>query len=338
MKKKIIADIIIIYCLIALSQAVVQAQGPGTTSASFLKIDPGARTAALGGAFGAIADDTTAIQFNPAGPAQLQYKELFLSQTFWFQGINNAFIGYVHPLKDQPLSLGVNLNYLYMDDLIKRDITGNDTGEKFGAYGSAATFNISSRVLAPLYLGLNAKIVTEKIYTHSAMTKAIDVGILYKTRLISFGASAQNIGTPLKLYETKFSLPVNYKYGLGIYPLPNLVIGLDVNQPLDNKLSYHTGLEYWLFNALALRAGYATQKTANTGMGLSGGLGIRDPNWPALQIDYAYVSYGDLGLTHRLSLKLSFGMERKESKRQGNEEDEEGKTDDEWLMKNRYRQ
>ncbi len=335
MKKNFIANIIFIYSLITLSQGVAQAQGPGTTSASFLKIDPGARTAALGGAFVAIADDPTAIQFNPAGPAQLVYKELFLSQTFWFQGINNAFIGYVHPLNDQPLSLGVNLNYLYMDDLIKRDITGNGTGEKFGAYGSAATFNISTRVLAPLYLGLNAKIIEEKAYTHSALSKAIDVGILYKTRLVSLGASAQNIGTPLKLYETKFALPVNYKYGLGIYPLPNLVIGIDINQPLDNKRSYHTGLEYWLFNALALRAGYTTQKTANTGTGLSGGVGIRDPNWTALQIDYAYVSYGDLGLTHRISLKLSFGMERKESTKP---EDEEIKADNDWLMKDRYRQ
>lgn len=334
-KKNFIANIIFIYSLVVLNQAVAQAQGPGTTSAAFLKIDPGARTAALGGAFGAIADDTTAIQFNPAGTAQLPYKELFLSQTFWFQSINNAFIGYVHPLKNHPFSLGVNLNYLYMADLTKRDITGNDTGEKFEAYGSAATFNISSRMLTPLYLGLNAKIVTEKAYIHSARAKAIDAGILYKTRLVSFGIAAQNIGTSMKLYETSFSLPANYKYGLGIYPLRNLVIGIDINQPLDNKLSYHTGLEYRLFNALALRAGYTSQKTANTGTGLSGGLGIRDPNWPALQIDYAYVSYGDLGLTHRISLKVSFGMARKESKRP---EDEERKEDDEWLMKNRYRQ
>ena len=37
----------------------------GTSGAQFLKIGPGARVDSLGGAFGAIADDVTAIYWNP---------------------------------------------------------------------------------------------------------------------------------------------------------------------------------------------------------------------------------------------------------------------------------
>ena len=46
------------------------AGGVGTTSANFLKIDVGARAAAMGGAFTALADDGSSLYWNPAGITQ----------------------------------------------------------------------------------------------------------------------------------------------------------------------------------------------------------------------------------------------------------------------------
>ena len=39
----------------------------GTTTANFLKLGAGARAEAMGGAYAAVADDATALYWNPAG-------------------------------------------------------------------------------------------------------------------------------------------------------------------------------------------------------------------------------------------------------------------------------
>jgi hypothetical protein len=81
--------------------------------------------------------------------------------------------------------------------------------------------------------------------------------------------------------------------------------------PRDNKINFHTGIEYYLFDVIALRVGYKSEvsnnklgKFKNIPEGLTTGLGIRLGN---IQFDYAYVPYGDLGNTHRISLLIRFG-------------------------------
>src|SRR5688500_3342213 len=51
----------------------------GTTAAEFLLLGAGARGAALGGAFAALATDVTALYYNPAGLAQLSRPGVMVS-------------------------------------------------------------------------------------------------------------------------------------------------------------------------------------------------------------------------------------------------------------------
>ena len=50
--------------------------GPGTTAANFLKIGIGARGVAMEGAFTTLANDGTALYWNPAGLAQIDETEI----------------------------------------------------------------------------------------------------------------------------------------------------------------------------------------------------------------------------------------------------------------------
>src|SRR5512132_1463695 len=63
-------------------------QRVGTSSGTFLGIGVGARAVGLGGSFVAVANDPSAIFWNPAGLASLQRPELLLSHVDWPADIN----------------------------------------------------------------------------------------------------------------------------------------------------------------------------------------------------------------------------------------------------------
>jgi long-chain fatty acid transport protein len=59
--------------------SIQAASGKGTSGAQFLRIGAGARAPGMGGAFSPIADDATAIYWNPGGLSQLSKREVSLS-------------------------------------------------------------------------------------------------------------------------------------------------------------------------------------------------------------------------------------------------------------------
>ena len=65
--KKTFVMFIFMVLLPTLTYAQFEDQTPGTTGADFLKIGVGARQAAMGNAFAGVADDATAIYWNPGG-------------------------------------------------------------------------------------------------------------------------------------------------------------------------------------------------------------------------------------------------------------------------------
>ncbi len=95
-------------------------------------------------------------------------------------------------------------------------------------------------------------------------------------------------------------LPFEARVGLALTRGP-LVLALDIASPLDNDTYYCAGVEWWMWDGIALRAGYKTNQ--DIGQGLTAGLGFKKGK---IQFDYAYVPYGDLGDTHKVSLGMSF--------------------------------
>ena len=95
--KKILPRVVIGSILVLMLSYSCYASGPGTTAANYLKIGVGARATAMGGAFTAIADDATALYWNPAGLSQIKGKQLSASYNSWFAGINQGYLSLVFP-------------------------------------------------------------------------------------------------------------------------------------------------------------------------------------------------------------------------------------------------
>ena len=116
--------------LLVLSVAPARA-GAGTEALPFLKLDPGARGAALSGAYCAAGDDALSVFYNPAGTALLGKKEILLGHNEWLEGIRNETLAYVQPLGARLTAFG-GVNALFSGSMNKYD----SVGEKAGTFSS----------------------------------------------------------------------------------------------------------------------------------------------------------------------------------------------------------
>src|SRR3990172_8727898 len=106
----------------------------GTLGGQSLKIGVGARSAAMGDAYVAIADDATAVYWNPAGIARISGQSVTLNHTEWPADINFDQAAYVFGIKWIPGMLGVNVRALTMSsDIVRTTYLPEGTGETFDA-------------------------------------------------------------------------------------------------------------------------------------------------------------------------------------------------------------
>ncbi|HLF19364.1 MAG TPA: PorV/PorQ family protein, partial [Bacteroidota bacterium] len=105
-------------CGVAESQLlpVLGAQRAGTASVQFLKIGVGARAAALGESFVAVANDASALYWNPAGITQFTENQAVISHTNWLVETKHQFLGFVYHLSSED-AVGVSVTSLHMDDM-----------------------------------------------------------------------------------------------------------------------------------------------------------------------------------------------------------------------------
>jgi outer membrane protein OmpA-like peptidoglycan-associated protein len=288
--------------------------GPGTTSADFLQIAVGARPAAMGEAYLGLADDATAMQWNPAGMAQLALPELTLTHLSYFADINYEYVGFGFPFHGQGLGLG--LTWLNVAPF-------NSTLDPNAIAGSASDYSLSAAYALPLSkqlsVGVVARTFLSDLASNSALGASMDVGALFQPfgRGLSLAVVAQNLGLQTAFDSASDPLPIAVKFGTA-WRLYNdeghnwFNALLDVNKALDNNFHYNVGAELWLFDVLALRAGYKLaeggddlQSTSDSPANFTVGAGFR---FDAAEIDYAFVPLGELGYTHRITASWKFGF------------------------------
>ncbi|TET11110.1 PorV/PorQ family protein [Candidatus Aerophobetes bacterium] len=284
---------LIIGILILAPDLICYANGPGTTTANFLKIGLGARAVAMGEAFTALASDGTSLYWNPAGLTQLKTKEFSAAYNSWFEEIKQGYLSLIFPTLRGTMGLGTN--YVDMGKLEGRDVEGNPTGDFTASdthifFGYARKFKKSS-------WGLTVGWLQDTIKDDKKNTFLANIGFLYPlSERFILGGVAQNIGGKLG----SDPLPLNFKVGAA-FKFKALTLAVDVVKPQDNEIYYCLGAEWWLRNALALRVGYKTNQ--DIGKGITAGIGLK---MGKTSIDYGYVPYGDLGNTHRISLGMKF--------------------------------
>ncbi|MDE2038715.1 MAG: PorV/PorQ family protein [Elusimicrobia bacterium] len=278
----------------------------GTTSAAFLKLPNGARYEALGGAAAAFASGPEALFWNPAGLVG-SGQDLSLSYGALLESAYEGAAAYrLSPLG--PVSLALGAQYLSQSALTSFDSVGDPTGS-FAPYDLALTAG-AGMPLGGLRLGAAAKLIHSSLADQSATTAAVDLGLQADhvsdvgDGPLDLGASLSNLGPGLKLGSVASPLPLTIRGGAAWHASPNFNFLLDLLIPVDQDPYVCIGGEARLPTGAGdylLRMGF-NQAHAHGIDGLTGltlGAGF---DWPGLRLDYAWVPYGDLGMTHRVTL------------------------------------
>lgn len=295
------------------------AENIGAGTAKFLKIGTGSRAAGMGGAFAGVCDNVEAIYWNPAGLAQLKDKEFGLTYMQWFEDIMSGVVTYGQPLPDKMGAIGISVLYWSMGTIEKTTDGVNFTSASVAQ--GAGGFTYSRELMESLLIGMTIKGIYQDLAGYYINGLAGDVGLLFRlSKDINLGLNVQNLGTVFKQSGTAENLPSNLKAGIAFRPGgKSLTIAVDLDKPFfDNELKLHVGAEYYFEEKFALRAGWnqAEATSAGAGSALSGftaGLGYRGGVGEEgtemklnMEIDYAYIPYGTLGTTHRLTVIMKF--------------------------------
>ncbi len=175
----VVAQFIGIMCL--LNQATTYAGGPGTTTASFLKIAIGAKNIAMGET-GATSDDVNSVYWNPAGLNEVSSKQVSLMHAIWFEDISYEYLGYAHPTKIG--TFGLALNYLHMTAIEKYDEYDNLLSETYKPSDMAATISYARKLSLrgeadAISVGLNLKYISSNLDDEIGTAFAADIGGMY---------------------------------------------------------------------------------------------------------------------------------------------------------------
>ena len=203
---------IITFLFLLTSLSVPAFSDTGTAAMPFLKLGGGARGAALGGAFSAIADDSTSMFYNPAATVFLDRKEFSFSHTMWLEDMSIENIAYVHPISSL-MTIMLGASVLSSGSMDNFDEFGN-TGGSFTAMDVAASGGFSYIFTKRLYLGAQLKVFSQSVDAESSMTLGADVGAVLRGDVVRYTFSAMNLGSEMKLGAYSFSLPRTLRGGI----------------------------------------------------------------------------------------------------------------------------
>jgi hypothetical protein len=294
--------------------------GQGGTRSNFT-FGFGARAMGLGNAYVAMADDPTAVYWNPAGLDYIYQQSLTFFHASLPEGGLYDFFGYAYPTLDLG-TFAIGIGRIGTGDIDQYNIAGDRVGSAFSydnyrlylSYGLKLPYNLSA--------GLSIKVLRQGFYNISlaeyggdvnATGVGMDLGILYKPEFStssllrdwSIGLNVQNMFQPqLKLGDITDIIPLSLRFGL-MRTIPISGTGafnilLDLDKSSTTGLGIFFGTEFNYQDIGKVRVGYNNNSVAF-------GAGVE---YKMFQIDYAFgnPSYDAmLPPIHRISLTINFG-------------------------------
>ena len=312
----------------------------GTTSAPFLGISIGTRATAMGAAYAAVADDATAMYYNPGAIATIGSSQALLSHADWLVGTNLNWLGFVLNM-DGNNAIGVSITYLdYGEEEVTTEAQQEGTGEMWSA--SDMTFGVTyARAFTDRFsIGGSVKYVEQKIWHESASAFAVDVGLIFTTAFhdMKLGMSICNFGNDMQmdgrdllhkididdqtighnetivgnLKTDSWPLPLFFRVGLAMNviktPFYSVLLAVDALRPTDNSEVLNVGTEWSIYNMFYLRAGYKSLFRDESEEGLTAGLGLKFSQGGAMDwsLNYAWADYGLFQPVQMFSIAVGF--------------------------------
>jgi len=288
----------------------------GTAAAQFLKIAAGARGAAMGEAYSALADDAFALDWNPAGLINVKKNSMAFMHSPYLAGTYADYFAYAETAGDVG-AWGVSFKYMNFGKLTQTDSSGMETGN-FTPYDTAVNVGFACYITGfnkdpedRFVLGATGKFVRSKI-TSSDNTVSADIGLLLPYMFdnrFRMSLAAQNIMGTLRFDKEEASLPLILRLGSATKFSDYFTLTADITAARDDLPFLAMGGELRLplrdTMDVFLRGGFNTRAVSDIGgtRNLTFGTGVRYGDY---KLDYAFSPFGDLGTVHRLSAVLTF--------------------------------
>ena len=312
----------IVVSILILTPGLAHAGAVGESGALFLRIGMGAKASGMGEAFTAVAEDATAIYWNPAAMAANLGTQLTLMHNEYFQSVRLEQAAVTH--ESSWGTFGLSFTGLYLDDMDRYDdvATSQPLGT-FSAFDVSFAFAYARYIIPNLAIGASFKTVHENIDDVTANGWAFDAGLYHISRVkgLKLAATLKNFGPPIKFEDNvftgdEFALPraatLGASYEREIEALngdvlatldlifPNdgdTAVDIDTGESSGSTFRQHIGLEFGYRKAVFVRGGF---KGGYDSQGPTFGLGVV---YRKLSFDYAMqVVDNDLGDSHRFGL------------------------------------
>ena len=312
----------------------------GTVAAPFLNISQGARATAMGSAFVAIADDPSAIFWNPAGLARLNQNGIVFDHTEWIADLKYNFGA-------AALNLGsfgtIGVSFI-TSDYGEMNVTTIEepqgTGETFSVNDVAFSVAWAINLTESFSIGFNPKVVYQSIWDMSDFAFAVDMGVLYNTPFkgITLGMAITNFGSkmnltgntgvvlhdpneqttgnngriPAELQTDSWDLPLGFKVGVSYEAFKSedhqLMFAVDASHPNNDYESLNIGGEYVFSGIFAVRGGYKSLLLQDSEESFTLGAGFRQNIVGNINInfDYSYSDFGRLSEVQKFSVAINF--------------------------------
>ncbi len=284
----------------------------GTFGGQSLKIGVSARATAMGSAFTGLADDATAVFWNPGGLVNVKGNEVSINHVSWAADTNLSSAIMAFNPRSIPGTFAFSVRSFWMDpQLVRTAYIPEGTGETFDA--GTTTFGLSyARFFTDKFsAGVTLNYLHMGLAETAVNTGAMDFGIMYRIGIkdLKLGMTIQNLGSKFTFDERESKLPVAFKVGVSFNAFKNeqqrLTPALEFQHPSDNVERANAGIEYALNNMFFARAGYHINYDTD---GLAYGFGAALPTGEgtAIQADYSAVDMEALGYVHRFTVSVTY--------------------------------
>lgn len=303
--------------LLAALGSAPRAQAVGDAgSEPALYLGAGARTIGLGRAGATEAGSVYALDWNPAGLAQVSRCEIGLQHAALFGGALHDSLAFAYPVLDTG-TFAASVMRLQLGGIERRDPDNLPQGE-FDFIEQQAAVAYAVELWGPLSVGGGLKLHDLRLDGRQSTSPGFDLGLLAKwpqlftgednplpkaVQSIRMGAAVRNaVGPLLKLQNEAERLHPTYRAGLGLdfnllQNFPSLFsVRIDCEKPERADFRWHAGLEFSFLDHFAVRGGWDQEYP-------SAGAGVQ---WAGFTLDYA-VSFPAIGLRHLVSLTADFG-------------------------------
>jgi hypothetical protein len=263
-----------------------------------------ARPVSLGGAFVGIADDASSLYWNPAGIATSDQGDISLHHNTYLLDGSQDSLTMALPLSTGS-AIGLGVDWVNYGSFTDRDANGFALGQS-AADDLSLKLAMAWRLGWGLQVGMAGSYLDQTIDSYAYPSYALDLGLIWQANerwrlgLSGMGLGIQSTGERASVWRAGSS------YQLGKGSDYQTLLALAASLEPGGIGGFQVGIEERLRSILALRAGYQWSADSFQVDGFSGvdlGVGVR---LDGLDLDYAYVPYGNLGSSQRFSVGRSF--------------------------------